>query len=295
MTHKLHEGETDIDAELVRRLLRAQFPEFADLSVVPVESTGTVNTIFRIGDDLYVRLPRLGKWATDLEWECHWLPRLAPRLSLAIPEPIATGSPGSGYPFPWGIYRWIEGDTFSIDRIDDEGRAAADLAQFVTALRGIDPSGVRLAGRKPLAQLDTVTRAVIDVLGGVIDTEGARAAWEASRRAPTWQGNPVWIHADLLPANLLIERGRLKAVLDFGGAGVGDPAADVIAAWSVFGRSGRVTFRAALDVDEGTWLRARGFALHQALLIIPYYVDTNPAFASMATRTVEEVLADANA
>ena len=126
----------------------------------------------------------------------------------------------------------------------------------------------------------------------MIDSDAAAAAWASALEAPAWDGTPVWIHTDLLRPNLLVDRGRLCAVIDFGGVGVGDPAADVIAAWSVFGQSGRATFRAALDVDDGTWSRARGYALHQAALIIPYYTETNPGFVALAKRTVEQVLAD---
>jgi aminoglycoside phosphotransferase (APT) family kinase protein len=124
-----------------------------------------------------------------------------------------------------------------------------------------------------------------------IDARAAAAAWERALRAPAWDGAPVWIHADLLRPNLLVHGGRLRAVIDFGAVGAGDPAADVIAAWSVFGRDGRAVFRAALDVGDGVWERARGYALHQALLIIPYYAATNPGFAALAERTVREVLA----
>ncbi len=160
---------------------------------------------------------------------------------------------------------------------------------------GASQSDDARAGREPLRQLDAVTRAAIESLRGIVNTDEATTAWEMSLQARAWNRRPVWRHCDLLPPNLLVEGGQLKAVIDFGGAGVGDPAADVIAAWSVFGESGRVTYRGALDVDDGTWARARGFALHQALLIIPYYPETNPGFVAMAKRTVQEVVADLNA
>ena len=177
--------------------------------------------------------------------------------------------------------------------VDDEDRAAKDLAQFVVELRRIDLAvGAPRGGRKPLRELDALTRAAIESARGVIDSDAATAAWERALEATSWRGTPVCIHTDLLRPNVLVHGGRLCAVIDFGGIGVGDPAADVIAAWSVFGHSGRGTFRGALDVDDGTWERARGFALHQAAMIIPYYGETNPEFAALATRTVEEVLAD---
>ncbi|MGH2599640.1 MAG: phosphotransferase, partial [Dehalococcoidia bacterium] len=149
-------------------------------------------------------------------------------------------------------------------------------------------------GRRPLRELDAVTRAAIESARGVTDGDAATAAWERALEAPAWKGPKVWIHTDLLRPNLLVHGGRLRGVIDFGGIGIGDPAADVIAAWSVFSRTGRGVFRGALDVDDGTWNRARGFALHQAAMIIPYYGGTNPAFVALAKRTVEEIIAEIN-
>ncbi|MDP3769222.1 MAG: aminoglycoside phosphotransferase family protein, partial [Dehalococcoidia bacterium] len=263
------------------------------LPIEPVASAGTVNAIYRLGDDMVVRLPRVHRWAAALEKEYHWLPKLAPRLPLRVPEPVAKGHPASWYPFSWAIYRWIDGQPYADELVDDEPQAAKDLARFVVELRRIDPViGAPRGGRKPLRELDAVTRAAIESARDVIDSDAATAAWERALEAPVWEGKPVWIHTDLLRPNLLVDGGRLCAVIDFGGVGVGDPAADVIAAWSVFSNTGRWTFRGALDVDDGTWNRARGFALHQAAMIIPYYPETNPGFVALAKRTVEEVLAD---
>lgn len=290
---KMHEGELDIGAELVGRLVAAQFPRLAGLPIRAVQPAGTVNAIYRLGDDLCTRLPRVRAYADDLEDEWHWLPRLAPRLSLRIPEPVGKGHPASGYPFPWAIYRWISGQPYADELIGDERQAARDLARFVAELRRIDlVAGAPRGGRRPLRELDAVTREAIESARDVIDAGAATAAWERALEAPAWEGTPVWLHGDLLRPNLLVDGGRLCAVIDFGSAGVGDPAADVIAAWSVFGRSGRAAFRGALGVAGGTWNRARGYALHQAALIIPYYPETNPEFVALARRTVEEVLAD---
>ncbi len=289
----MHPDEVDIDVDLVARLVSAQLPQMRDLAISEVRSTGTVNAIYRLGDHLCARLPRVASWAKDLQTEWTWLPKLAPHVSLQVPRPVALGRPANGYPFSWAVYGWIEGEPYADDLVDDERRAALDLARFVIDLRGMEPvAGAPRAGRRPLGDLDADTREAIRSSRSVIDTEAATSAWEQALDAPAWRGKPAWIHADLLRPNLLVQHGRLRAIIDFGGAGVGDPAADVIAAWSVFGPVGRRVFRDALEVDDETYLRAWGYALHQAVMIIPYYRETNPAFVALAKRTVEEVLAD---
>jgi aminoglycoside phosphotransferase (APT) family kinase protein len=290
---KMHHGEIGIDTTLVGRLLADQFPDLTGLPIAAIKTTGTVNAIYRIGDHLCARLPRVQNWAADLDKEWRWLPFLAPHLSLRIPEPVAMGRPANGYPFPWAIYRWLDGRSYSDELIDDERQAAADLARFVAELRSVEPvAGAPPGGRRPLHELDAETRRAIESAGEVIDSRAAAATWRHAMKAPAWDGTPVWIHADLLRPNLLVDGGRVRAVIDFGSAGVGDPATDLIAAWSVFGPAGRAAFRAALSTDDGTWTRARGIALHQAALIIPYYPKTNPAFVAMARRTIEQVIAD---
>ncbi len=288
----MHAGEAAIDADLVARLVAEQFPALARLPVAEVRSTGTVNAVYRIGGDLYARLPRMAAWAADLEREQRWLPWLAPQLPLDIPRPVAAGQATAAYPFGWAIYRWIEGEPYADAPPGDEPRAARDLARFVRALRRLDPAGAPPAGRRPLRELDEGTRAAIEQARSAIDADAAHRAWDDALRTDPWRGDAVWIHTDLLRPNLLTRSGRLTAVLDFGGAGVGDPAADVIAAWAVFGPAGRSVYREELDMDEQMWRRARGYALHQAAMIIPYYAETNPGFVALARRTVEQVLLD---
>ena len=293
---KMHEGQVDVDANVVVRLLAAQFPHLQDLRIDAVRSTGTVNALFRIGDGLCARLPLLETWTADIARELRWLPQLSRSLTTRIPEPVAAGEPTSFYPFPWAIFRWIVGEPYSDENVDDERRAARTLARFVAELHAIEPGeGAPRGGRRPLRELDIDTRAAIDGGSDVIDADAAMVVWERSLEAPVWNGEGTWIHGDLLRPNLLVDGGRLCAVIDFGGAGLGDPATDVIPAWAVFGRVGREVFRSALDVDDGTWARARGIALHQAAMIIPYYAETNPGFVALAKRTIEQIVTDATA
>lgn len=293
----MHAGEVHTDAALVRRLLAAQFPAWANLPIARVLSSGTDHALYRLGDDRLVRLPRI-HWAVgQVDKDARWLPQLAPHLPLAIPELLAKGRPGQGYPWEWGIYRWIEGDNATIDSLVDPLQTAVDLARFMVALQQVDIAGGPLAAEAglrgvPLATRDHATRQAIAALGRVIDAQAATAAWETALAAPDWNRAPVWFHGDMLPGNLLFRQGRLHAVIDFSGLGVGDPAPDLMIAWNLFSGEGRQALRAALGVDDATWARGRGHALSQALIFIPYYLRTNPTGVAAARRAVEEVLAD---
>ena len=295
---KMHADEVDTDVSLVGRLVAAQFPPWAGLPIEPVRSAGTDNAIYRLGEDMAVRLPRVERATSTLEKELRWLPRLAPLVPLAIPVPLASGMPAEGYPWHWSVYRWLEGENATLERIADPREAATSLARFVAALQRIDatdgpPPGEHNSFRGvPLATRDESTRAAIASLGGAIDGGAVTAAWEAALRAPKWERAPVWIHGDLDSRNLLVEQGRLSAVIDFGCLGVGDPACDVMTAWAYLPASSRDVFRAALSVDAATWARGRGWALSWALIALPYYKDTNPVFAGIARHAIDQVLAD---
>ena len=289
----MHPDEVDTDVSLVRRLLGGQFPQWADLPIEPVLSAGTDNALYRLGDEMVARLPRI-HWATEQpDLEHQWLPRLAPHLPLAIPVPIAKGAPAEGYPWNWSVFGWLEGETATLERIADHGQVATDLAQFIYALQRIDPAGGPSSPRGvPLAQRDDPTRAAITELHGTFDADTLTAAWEAALEAPAWDGPPVWIHGDLQSGNLLAERGRLSAVIDFGCLGIGDPAGDVMVAWTYLSAGTRDAFRAALSIDDATWARGRGWALSVGLIALPYYERSNPVLAGIARRSIDEVLAD---
>ena len=295
---RMHDDEIDIDAALVARLIEEQFPEWAGLTIEPLLPWGTDNALFRLGPDRIVRLPRIDWAVGQVEKDLRWLPVLAPQLPLAIPEPIAAGGPTDAYPWAWGVYRWLEGETLPADRLGEARGAASDLARFLSALRQIDTAGGPAAGPPnssrgvPLATRDEAVRAAVAELGDTVDTEAVTAIWEEALQAPEWHGAPTWLHGDLLPGNLLLVDGRLRAVIDFASLCVGDPACDLMVAWTFLTAETRPELRVALDVDDAGWMRGRGWALSWALIALPYYRETNPTLASYAHRTLAEVLAD---
>lgn len=295
---KMHADEVATDVPLVRRLIAGQFPQWAELPITPVDSYGTDHAIYRLGDGLSVRLPRIG-WATkQAAREATWLPRLAPHLPLAIPVQVAVGRPAEGYPYAWSVYEWLPGANAN-GTLDDLEQAAVDLAAFVSALRRVDTTGAhqRSTGSRgsPLANLDDqVRKSIADLEAhGRIDAAAALAAWEESLHAPVWAGPEVWVHGDLLPGNVLVVDGRLSAIIDFGCLNVGDPACDLQPAWNLFAGASRERFRAELDVDDASWLRGRGWVLFQTVAALAYYWDTNPGMVRQATHALRQVLADA--
>lgn len=295
----MHRDEVDTDVSLVGRLVAAQFPRWAGLPIEPAPFTGTDNALFRLGNELVVRLPRRERATKALEKERRWLPRLAPLLPLAVPVPLADGLPAEGYPFEWSVYPWLPGENATREAVTDPSRLVSDLGHFIAALKQIDPTGGPSPGEHnsfrgvPLTMRDAQTRAAIVSLRSEIDVGAVTAAWEEALRAPDWQGPPVWIHGDLDARNLLFEQGRLSAVIDWGCLGLGDPACDVMVAWKLFSAKTRESLRTALSLDESTWARARGWALSQALIALSYYtLETNPVLVREAQRWLTELLPD---
>jgi aminoglycoside phosphotransferase (APT) family kinase protein len=287
-------ADVAIDADLVRRLIATQFPEWAHLPVRPVEFGGWDNRTFHLGERMTVRLPSAVRYALQVEKEHRWLPRLAPLLPLPIPVPLAMGRPAQGYPWHWSVYRWLEGETAAIERVADLPAFATALARFLVALQRIDaadgpPPGPHNFFRGgPLTVYDGETREALAALDGRIDVEAARAVWEAALAA-TWRGPPVWVHGDVSAGNLLVRGGRLAAVIDFGSSGVGDPACDLAIAWTLFDETSREAYRAALSLDEATFARGRGWTLWKALITL---AGTNPRAADEARRVLDAVIAD---
>jgi aminoglycoside phosphotransferase (APT) family kinase protein len=291
------DGRAGIDAGLVQRLVAAQFPQWGDLPVTPVEVDGWDNRTYRLGTEMTVRLPTAAGYAPAVDKEHRWLPILAPSLPAAVPVPLAKGAPGEGYPYGWSIRGWLEGATASRDRIDDLPEFATSVAGFIRALQRIDATGGPRSGAHSFyrgaspAHYDDETRRSLAVLDGQIDIGRAAAVWDAALEA-TWPGPPVWFHGDIASGNLLVRDGGLAAVIDFGTSGVGDPACDLVIAWTMFSGDSREAFRGAVGQDSATWARARGWALWKALIGLAVDIDTEGKRTAVNRRVIDEVLAD---
>ena len=287
----MHKEEIEINDDIVRRLIVEQFPQFASFPIHKVHSTGTVNAVYRLGEEYCVRLPRLDWAGKSLNNEWTVLSAISSSITLAVPQVIEKGEPNAEYPLDWGIYRWIQGDVYGSVPVD-ELEATEVLVRFIIELRKVKTLGnAPKAGRKPLLDLDEITINAITECKNDIDRQRTLRIWYELITVKPWDGIPVWIHADLLKPNLLVNDGKLSGVIDFGSAGIGDPAFDVIPAWTVLSSDeARVLFRRLLNVDCDTWNRAKAYALHQALLIIPYYRDSNPIFVEQAKNTINNII-----
>lgn len=274
----MHDHEVAIDVGLVRRLVDAQFPEYAELALSIVEPWGTDNAIWRLGERLVVRLPRIESATNQVGFEHEWLPRLASALTVAIPEPVAVGEPGFGYPFPWAVHRWLPGSVARVEAMADPERFALAVARVVRELGATPTAGAPEAKNRarPLEAYDGATREMIRRCAGLIDVDQALAVWEDALAAEPHRGPAVWVHGDL-EGNCLVDDGELSGLLDWGLGCAGDPAVDVQVVWSpLFTESSRAVFLDALAVDDATLARSRGAAINQACGALPYYLDTYP-------------------
>jgi aminoglycoside phosphotransferase (APT) family kinase protein len=278
MVARMHDGEVGIDEALVRCLVEEQFPELADRSIASVKPWGTDNAIWRLGDDLVLRLPRV-YWANEqADLEARWLPVLAPHLPVTVPRPVAVGEPGCGYPYRWAINRWVPGQGATLASMNDPVAFAQDLAAVVRGLWQVPIDGAPAArGRAlPLEQYAGSAQAAIESASELIDANAARRVWEDALAAAPYDGPPVWVHGDL-EGNCLVRGGGLSGIVDWGSACIGDPAVDVQVVWSpLFTVGSRRAFLDALEVDAATLLRSRGAAIQQACAALPYYQSTYP-------------------
>jgi len=290
--------KADITSELVSRMVATQFPQWAELPVRPVDADGWHNATFRLGERMSVRLPSSQAYVEQVDKEHRWLPVLAPQLPLPVPEPLAKGKPGCGFPRPWSVYRWIEGQSAETGTIADLPRFAADLAAFLAALHQVDPAGGPLPGTHnffcggPPAHYDAETRTALAALRGHIDTATAAEIWEAALAA-RWDGPPAWFHGDAQPGNLLLDTsGRLSAVIDFGMSGIGDPACDTTIAWTFLSGESQRVFSRQLPADEATWARGRGWAIWKAMIVLAGELDTDPGGAEFTKNVIGKIIAD---
>ncbi|CDN46918.1 aminoglycoside phosphotransferase family protein [Neorhizobium galegae] len=287
----------EIDAALVKNLIAAQFPDWADLSVRPVANGGWDNRTFHLGETMLVRLPSAERYVAQVEKEHRFLPAFGPQLPLPIPVPLGLGKPGEGYPWPWSVYAWIAGDRSSLQAIANLTVFAEDLADFLLALRKIDPSDGPPPGPHnffrggALEVYDNETRRSIRVLADQIDVPLITEIWERAL-ASTWKNRPVWVHGDVAEGNLLVRDGRLAAVIDFGSSGTGDPACDLVIAWTLFDEPAAHAFRNRVKLDTETWERARGWCLWKALITAAGEPGTNPLVKDEHRRWIDRIVAD---
>ena len=293
---ELHpDGRAGIDAALVRRLIATQFPQWRELPVTPVAIDGWDNRTYRLGADMSVRLPTAASYAPAVEKEDRWLPMLAPSLPVAVPTPVATGRPGEGYPFCWSVRPWLGGRTALEEPPVDLPGFAISIAEFLVALQQIDATDGPIAGAHSFCRgtspkyYDNETQECLQALCGRMDTDAAATVWDAAL-ATTWGRAPVWFHGDVASGNLLVRDGRLSAVIDFGTCGVGDPACDLVIAWTLFHGRSREVFRDGVQQDADTWARARGWVLWKALISLGD--DAHDIAWALNAPIIEEVIAD---
>lgn len=293
---KMHDNEQEVNAVLVQSLLKKQCPQWADLELRPIFSSGTDNALFRLGNQYVVRMPRIewspGSVSNGINKEYLWVPQLAQHLKIPISEPVFMGMPNETYPWPWSITRWSDGHNPDFESENEYEKLAVDLAYFLNELHDIQLPKAGPFSRRgvPLKELDSETKKALKALEHDMDTKPLAILWENLSNTPGWQKQSVWIHGDLLPGNVLIQNNRLSAVIDFADVGLGDPACDLIVAWSLLNAKSRAVFRKHLvNIDEPTWQRGKGWALSIALIILPYYKNTNSVLTSVARRIIEQL------
>jgi aminoglycoside phosphotransferase (APT) family kinase protein len=280
----------EADERLARQLIDRQFPPWSALGLRRVEPGGSDPVIYRLGAELSVRLPRHTGAIRQAAKELRLLPRLAPRLPLAIPEPVAVGEPDLGYPWAWGVSRWLDGEAARYEDLGESVETARQLAGFLTALQSVDLDAAAVEPDQPLADQDEHVRAAIADVGDAFDAPALLAIWHEAVAAPAWHREPVWYHGDFHTGNLLTTGGRVSAVIDFGGLGRGDPARDLMMAFTLLAGRAREAFREALDVDDATWARGRGRSLIGGVLAYRAYAATSPWVKAQTTRQLTAVL-----
>ncbi|MEH7237657.1 aminoglycoside phosphotransferase family protein [Bacillus sp. JJ1562] len=286
-----------IDVDLVSKLIKEQFPEWSSLNIKPVKKSGNDNRTYHLGNHMSVRLPSDIAYAPQVEKEQKWLPILAEHLSLPISMPVAKGKPNEIYPYPWSINKWLDGETLSLENINDLNQFANDLGGFLVELQTVDASGGPLAGKHnfyrggDIVIYDEECRNAMNNNTDIFNVHVLKKIWELAL-ASKWDREPVWVHGDIAPGNILVKNGELCAVIDFGILGVGDPSCDAAMAWTFFDYQSRNVFKKALNMDEETWNRARGWALWKALITYDYCKESNKEIAEESYNIIMIIIND---
>jgi aminoglycoside phosphotransferase (APT) family kinase protein len=287
-----------VNTELVGELIYDQFPEWVDLPLTPFSSQGTDNAVFRLGEEMVVRLPQTPKASLQVEKEQMWLPKLAPHLSIPIPTLLGVGKPTHQYSWSWSVYDWLEGDIATVERIGDRAdQAARSLGKFITSLQAFPAEDGPLPGEHnfyrgvPLADRDGAVQLALASVRGIIDVRKASQARDNALQVPAWNGSPKWIHGDLADSNILWSNEDISAVIDFGGSCVGDPACDLMIGWDILADA-REVFRETVEPDTDSWDRGRGWALSTGLITLSRFAESRPTIAKCAVHKITQSITD---
>lgn len=296
--HLMHTDQLDVTTAIVRRLIDDQFPELRDLAIEEVASDGTVNAIYRVGNNLAARFPLRDQDPSAsrlwLESEARASRELASCSPAPTPMPVAIGAPGHGYPLPWAVQTWLPGNVATVEDPAHSIPFAEDLASFITSLRAADTQGRRFSGRGrggSLTDHDKWIETCFLQSAELVDVIPFRRLWEQLRTLPS-AGPDVMTHGDLVPGNVLVSDGRLVGVLDPGGFGPADRALDLVGAWHLLDSHPREEFRRALSCGDIEWARGIAWALEQAMGLVWYYVVSNPSISRIGRRTLERIVAE---
>ena len=296
----MHDDQVDITADAVATLVSDRFPEWSGLSVVRVHQTGTVHTIFRIGDEFAVRFPlRPAEPAAvrqELEAEQRALAELGDHLDIAVPTSLGLGEPGAGYPMAWAAQTWLPGEpAWDVATTGADGRVLDDVVTLLADLRSIPVRGRTFSRRGrggDLRHHDGWVATCLDRSAGLLPVDELGRIWQRLRDLPRHSPDTI-THGDLIPGNLLVDDGRLVGVLDPGMFGAADPALDLIVAWHLFEAEQRSQVRdrlTPLGVTDLDWERGKAWAFEQALGLVWYYQQSNPTVSQQGRRTLTRIL-----
>ena len=282
--------------DLARKIIAEQFPEYSDLQITDVEKQGHDNRTYRLGEEMVIRMPTTEDYAAKVKIEKALLPQLAKRLSIRIPAPIKMGKPSAYYPYPFSIYKWLPGKSINLLTLTtlEKEQLAFDLAKFLKELQAINDFDGPAPGQHNWWRGDHVSvydqgaREQIAELAEIIDAAKALSLWDKACTTK-WNKPPIWIHGDFAIGNMLIDQGKLSAIIDFGGTAVGDPACDLVIAWTYFSAKAREIFINEVQIDEDTWVRARAWALWKATFELCQIADKSSIEAKAQKQIIDEI------